>query len=378
MTQIKKDSCVPVYKQLGQVLRQQWSAGRLRPGDRIPSENELCRRFDISRMTARAALLELEKEGWVSSVLGKGRFVKAEGSGRAEQSKDTSSLTVAVYPFFNVSPATTFYFSGLLNGLARGFHHHRVRSTFFREEEIRASSLSRHAFFTRNGVDGLIWGSPSRRERLEIQALENEGLPVVVLNEDGGPYGLDYVTCNHHQGARQMTEHLIHLGHRAIGCLTVSRDLDYAERRWQGYTDAHTHNGLSADPRLTVQIDDLTRQDRIDRQVGEHLARLKSSGPWPTAWFIASGAMVPGITRFVQTEGLSVPGDLSLAAFDEVTPEPGYAKITCVRQPLEALGETAVDVLVKKIRGKKAKPVQITLDPVFILGSSCLPLSKRP
>lgn len=53
---IDKHSTVPVYLQLEQYLTGQIAAGSLKPGDAIPSENELCQQFSISRMTARKAV----------------------------------------------------------------------------------------------------------------------------------------------------------------------------------------------------------------------------------------------------------------------------------------------------------------------------------
>lgn len=50
--------------------------GTLPPGSPVPSENQIIEKFRVSNTTARKALHELEKEGWVSRVKGKGTFVK--------------------------------------------------------------------------------------------------------------------------------------------------------------------------------------------------------------------------------------------------------------------------------------------------------------
>jgi GntR family transcriptional regulator, arabinose operon transcriptional repressor len=373
MKTLIKKSPVPVYAQLSKVLRGQLTAGVLKSGDPLPSENELSKKFSVSRMTARAALLELEKEGLVDSIQGKGRFVKEESGAVPPEEKRSSVFTVAVYPVFKVSPATAFYFTGLLNGLNQGFHHHHVRSKFFREEDLQSPMSSFSSFFSHHGADGILWGSPLTNELPEIRKLEKEGLPVVMVNESDHGSGLDYVTCNHGKGALQLTEHLIQVGHRNIGCLAVSRDMDYAAQRWQGYLEAHGRNGLSADPRLTVDIMKLGTQEYIDDEVQEKLTALRKAGIWPTAWFIASGALVPGMIKFLKKENLSYPRDVSLVVFDEVALPPELPRLTCIRQPLEKIGETAVDILVKKLRGRKNRPVEITMDPVFIVGNSCLP-----
>ncbi|WP_161790239.1 GntR family transcriptional regulator [Streptacidiphilus carbonis] len=63
------------HEQVATALRQQITAGRLRPGDSLPSEAEVCSRFDVSRTTARAAFAELKRAGLARSEQGKGYIV---------------------------------------------------------------------------------------------------------------------------------------------------------------------------------------------------------------------------------------------------------------------------------------------------------------
>lgn len=65
----------PLYRQLKRILRDHILDGRYAPHERLPSEHELVRAYGISRVTARQALGELEREGLVFRVQGKGSFV---------------------------------------------------------------------------------------------------------------------------------------------------------------------------------------------------------------------------------------------------------------------------------------------------------------
>lgn len=67
----------PRYKQLKAGIRTEIASGRLRPGDRVPSENELVESAGVSRMTANRALRELRDEGVVERIAGSGTFVSA-------------------------------------------------------------------------------------------------------------------------------------------------------------------------------------------------------------------------------------------------------------------------------------------------------------
>jgi GntR family histidine utilization transcriptional repressor len=65
----------PRYQQLKDFIIEQISTGQLRPSDRVPSENELVESKSVSRMTANRALRELNTEGYVERVAGRGTFV---------------------------------------------------------------------------------------------------------------------------------------------------------------------------------------------------------------------------------------------------------------------------------------------------------------
>jgi DNA-binding GntR family transcriptional regulator len=67
----------PAYVQLANILRQQISEGLFRPGDRLPSEAQLCRRYEVSPMTVRRSINLLADQDVVSTAQGRGTFVKA-------------------------------------------------------------------------------------------------------------------------------------------------------------------------------------------------------------------------------------------------------------------------------------------------------------
>ncbi len=75
MAKIERDSPVPIYHQLKTLIREQIESGLWKPGDRIPTEDELCRLYGISRSPVRQALKELVYEGVLVRRPGAGTFV---------------------------------------------------------------------------------------------------------------------------------------------------------------------------------------------------------------------------------------------------------------------------------------------------------------
>ena len=79
---------IPLWHQIAERLREAIHAGEFRPGDALPSESELNRRFGVSRTTARASLDRLKEDGLITRRSGKGSIVLAP---RVEQSLDRLS-----------------------------------------------------------------------------------------------------------------------------------------------------------------------------------------------------------------------------------------------------------------------------------------------
>lgn len=77
MVHIDRTSPVPIYHQLKTFIREQIESGLWRPGDRIPTEQELCHTYGISRSPVRQALKELVHEGLLVRRPGAGTFVRA-------------------------------------------------------------------------------------------------------------------------------------------------------------------------------------------------------------------------------------------------------------------------------------------------------------
>lgn len=75
MTSLNPNSATPLYLQLKQQLHRQIESGFYAIGARLPSERELAETYNVSRMTARQALLALGQDGLTSSRVGKGTFV---------------------------------------------------------------------------------------------------------------------------------------------------------------------------------------------------------------------------------------------------------------------------------------------------------------
>ena len=74
---ISNDSDKPIYEQITSQIKNQIMQGSLREGDALPSMRTLAKELRISVITTKRAYEELEREGFITTVVGKGSFIKA-------------------------------------------------------------------------------------------------------------------------------------------------------------------------------------------------------------------------------------------------------------------------------------------------------------
>lgn len=99
MTNVDRKSPIPIYHQLKTLLQKQIEDGILRPGDRLPTEQELCQMYNISRSPVRQALKELEFAGVIHRQPGLGTFVN--GDAAQEPAADTPIQTMSSDPYWS-------------------------------------------------------------------------------------------------------------------------------------------------------------------------------------------------------------------------------------------------------------------------------------
>jgi DNA-binding GntR family transcriptional regulator len=92
-TNIDRQAFEPAYLQLVNILKDQIAKGNYLPGDRLPSESELCKRYQVSPMTVRRSINVLLDQGIVSTIQGSGTYVKAP---------DLGGVTFSMEEFHNI------------------------------------------------------------------------------------------------------------------------------------------------------------------------------------------------------------------------------------------------------------------------------------
>jgi DNA-binding LacI/PurR family transcriptional regulator len=154
------------------------------------------------------------------------------------------------------------------------------------------------------------------------------------------------IVVHNRAGAREVTRHLIGLGHTRIahiaGPLTQS---DAVERR-EGFLEALAEAGLQADRELVMEADFSMRGGLAATQ------KLLAGRSRFTALFAGNDEMAMGALLALDRAGLEVPRDVSVAGYDDdAFAEFSRPPLTTVRQPLYEMGQAAVRSILARLRG---------------------------
>ncbi|SEQ94632.1 LacI family DNA-binding transcriptional regulator [Microlunatus flavus] len=169
------------------------------------------------------------------------------------------------------------------------------------------------------------------------------------------------LSVDHQAGARSATEHLLALGHRRIGYLGGPDRLTSGSMREAGYRRAHADVDVGVDERLVVRT-------RFTRETAYASAvRLLDAPDPPSALFVGNNVLGEAALTAVRDRGLSVPDDISLVMFDDVS----WAKlvdppVTVVAQPTRQLGAMAA----RTVLTARPEAQQLLLPPQLVVRRS--------
>jgi LacI family transcriptional regulator len=181
------------------------------------------------------------------------------------------------------------------------------------------------------------------------------------------------VVLDNEQAAIDAMSHILGLGHRRIGLLTVGTDWTSDAGRQLGYRVALERAGIPLDEALVVKVAPNESENVVERGIRELLGQQGL-----TAIFAANNLLTVRAWRVLRRAGLRLPGDMSLVGFDDVAwmdmVTPG---ITVVAQPSVDIGRRAASLLLRRMKGRSLPPaVELLHGGLVVRGSTGPP--RRP
>jgi LacI family transcriptional regulator/LacI family repressor for deo operon, udp, cdd, tsx, nupC, and nupG len=225
--------------------------------------------------------------------------------------------------------------------------------------------------FHRRRVDGILIAS-SRVTNYE-QRLDHIRVPTVLINSQAqSQHKLLYrVAVNDYLGAQMAVEHLLQLGHRAIGYLGIQSRPYSNQQRLSGYQTALRAAGVEwRDDWIMIAPTEEASSGEDVNAGRELLTRLLDAGV--TAVFCYNDMMAIGGLMACREQQIALPETLSIVGFDDVNAASFVTpQLTTIRQPKVQLGQLAMNVLLDLLDGRSGQ--DHILAPQLIVRNSTAP-----
>jgi DNA-binding LacI/PurR family transcriptional regulator len=236
------------------------------------------------------------------------------------------------------------FFAAVVRGISAAFS-----DTDFHLVLVMAQGAREHdkvERYVRQGhVDGAVLLSLHGKDPLP-RVLADAGVPTVLFGRPQGENGVAYVDADNRGGARQAVEHLLGLGRRNIATITGPTDMSPGIDRYSGYVDALRAAGVKVRRELVKEGD-------FAQESGHHaMSQLISRHPDLDAVFAANDLMAAGALGALRAAKRLVPDDVALIGFDDA-PLARHTEppLTTIRQPLDEMSRTVVELLLEQIWG---------------------------
>ncbi len=241
---------------------------------------------------------------------------------------------------------STAYLSHFLIGALAGTRHagcHLVLEACEGEAAEEQAEATRQ--FAATPVEGVILPPPLCESAAVRDELEAAGIPWVAVAMGLPPKGVLNVRIDDAGAAAAMTRHLIELGHRRIGFIRGNPNQTSSAERHRGFVSAIEAAGLDM-ATMPVEQGYFTFRSGIDAA-----ERLLDRADPPTAIFASNDDMAAAAVGVAHRRGLHVPQDLSVVGFDDTSlATTMWPALTTVRQPIAAMAEAALGLLLERLR----------------------------
>lgn len=215
-------------------------------------------------------------------------------------------------------------------------------------------------------VDGLLMAPIGEKwEHLK----KNTNIPVVLIDRYSEENDFPYVTTDNYHGAYEATSFLISNGHQNIACIQGLQQTSPNKNRTQGFQQALKDHDLTNTAPIILGDDYSVENGYSSTRL------LLLNEDRPTAIFALNNQIALGAMKAINEAGLHIPDDISLLSFDEqyyfelLSPP-----LSSIKQPMEALGRTAVQTLFELLEDKKVSSSK--LKPKLINRASVKNISK--
>lgn len=197
-----------------------------------------------------------------------------------------------------------------------------------------------------------------------LPEIQNSGVACVIIDDRTYSATTQCVVTDDVDGAKEVVEHLLRLGHTRIGHVAGGQTASSARDRLHGYEQALLGAGIELRSHFSVGF------SYTSADIHDGVTLLMQSEERPTALFVANDHMVPRVLDILGGLGLSVPGDVAIVGFGDVELAP-CLQLTTVHQDYYEMGRAAAQRMFDILSGSNVSNEQITVPTHTVIRGSC-------
>jgi GntR family transcriptional regulator of arabinose operon len=342
----------PKGERLRTHLLSEIASGSLNPGDALVAERDLAKVMQISRSTVRQTLDDMEREGIIHRVQGKGTFVADRQS--PELAARSASVAIVV-----LDVATSYYVS-----LLSGFEDACTQAGQTAVVCNSGNSIDRQANHLMRLLSQRVFGvvlnasSLAATPTYQVELLQDAGIPVVLLHRPIPEVRAPVLEMPADEIGHRAARMLIDAGHRRVALFDSYR-VDLSIRTEASFQKTLNDAGLDLPASNIVYGQNSewfskANLDEYDRHLDSILPKLLSQPKPTTAFFAADEYVAEHIYLSAQRLGVRIPDDLSIVSTGGAHRDGVIRKrLTTIAIDEVAAGKKAVELLQEMRAGKR-------------------------
>ncbi len=361
----KVDVRTPLYRKVLEHLKEEISLEHYKPGQKLPSEAALVKKFNVSRITVGRALRELQNENLIERIAGSGSYVR----------EITASPVSENMTFGLIIPnlGDTEIFEPICQGIAASpeAKGHALLWAHTNNLNSEKNLLELCRRYIERKISGVFFAPLENQLKKTdinnqiIRTFKKAKIPVVLL--DRHPEEVvskreicDLVGIDNYRAGFSAAEHLIKLGAERIGFIGHQNQVSTVKARIMGFKGALLEHGQLETDKSIVLLS-AEKYFEIVRRASEY-----------DAFVCANDRTAGRLMHELLANKIRVPDDIRIVGIDDLT----FASLlsvplTTVHQPCRAIGETALRLMLERIAHPQMPARATLLDCEIVVRKSC-------
>ncbi|WP_040915786.1 GntR family transcriptional regulator [Lentisphaera araneosa] len=347
-----------LYKQFAEIIRKEIEDGKYKPGERLPSMDDLSVRYNLNKITVRRSLQELADAGLLYSVPAQGTFVSEfSGSSKAVEQSESGIMNIGLISNVLIPGSTGPYHMSVLEGIRSEIGRHDANFILLPAPGSRERKEILKMIHGAN-LSGVIYMGPV--PQLFLEQLIKDGPPSIVVDYHFHGLRADVVQADNREGGFVALNALIENGCKKLAVIAGDKEQSTTDERLDGvWSAAKAHN---------IPLESI-RVEYSDYQInGGYEAMERLASDMPDGVFCMNDEMAFGASRLLKEKlGDNFIEKVSLVGFDDINwaalVNPALSTVSIDK---EAMGRIIAKRLFERIEKPEIPRCVTLMPPSFI------------